>query len=130
VNADNRKYTRFELAGLTADIILSSESLDQKVALEGTVINLSYTGIKIRLTTPISEDMGNSKILIKLTMPESGIPITIHGVLKHITNNSELGLQFQSKEDQEMDSLMFECIKIASNHQQLNSISLTSNTSP
>jgi len=126
VNADNRKHTRFELAGLAADIILSSESLDQKVALEGTVINLSYTGIKIRLSSPINEDMENSEILIKLTMPESGIPIAIHGVLKHINSNSELGLQFLSKEDQEMDSLMFECVKIASNHQQLNSASLAS----
>jgi len=120
MDTDNRRHSRFNPKGLLANIILSPHSLEKETTYEGTVVDLSYTGIKIKLNTPLNKGIDESEILIKLTMPESGIPITIRGVLKHLTTNSECGLQYINQEEHEIDGLMFECIKIAHNHDQHN----------
>jgi len=120
MNTDNRQHSRFNPEGLLANIILAPHSAEKEITLEGTVIDLSYTGIKIKLKAPLNTGITDSEILIKLTMPESGIPITIRGVLKHLTATSECGLQYINQEEHEIDGLMFECVKIAHNHNQHN----------
>jgi len=55
-----------------------------------------------------------SKIRIDMEMPESDIPITIRGVIKHWNEQSEYGLHYSYEyPENEVDDLMFECIKRA-----------------
>jgi len=114
MDTDNRRHPRFNPAGLIADITIEPNSLEKKLTLKGTVIDMSYSGIKIKLNTPISNDIPESEILINITMPESGVPITIHGIIKHYTKHSECGFQYTKSKEQNVDNLMFECIKTAS----------------
>jgi len=111
---DNRKHPRFCPNGLAASISIEPPPPDEKLTFDGTVVNISYTGIKIKLSTPLNTDIPDSFLLISLKLPESGVPVTIRGMIKHL-NNTECGLQYSSEKDLEhtVDSLMFECIKIS-----------------
>ncbi len=119
MDTDKRRHPRFSPNGLTANITILPPPPDQKIILKGTIVDMSYTGIKIKLNTAIKNKLPESEITITLTMPESGVPITIRGIIKHINTDSECGLQYSEKHSEhEMDDLMFECIKIADNHTQ------------
>jgi len=119
MDTDNRKHPRFCPKGLTANISIESLPPKDKIILEGTIIDMSYTGIKIKLNTPFKESLQKSIILINLTLPESGVPITIRGTIKHLNNDSECGLQYaKTHTENDVDDLMFECIKVADNHTQ------------
>ena len=119
MDTDKRRHPRFSPNGLVASITIEPPPPDDEIILEGTVVDMSYTGIKIKLKTPIREDMPVSEILIKLIMPESGVPVSIHGFIKHLNAESECGLQYsENHPEHEVDDLMFECIKMASDHIQ------------
>ena len=119
MNKENRRYPRFCPNGLIASIIIEPPAPGINFTAEGTVIDMSYTGVKIKLTTPIDRDFTKSTILINFTLPESGVPVTIRGMIKHLTNDSEYGLQYsETNRDHEVDNLMLECIKLANDHPQ------------
>ena len=112
MNKENRRHPRFCPDNLTANISIEPPPPDKKFIIEGAVIDMSYTGIKIKLNMPIHSDISKSVILINLTLPESGIPLTIRGIIKHLNNRSECGLQYSDKHlEHKVDDLMFECIK-------------------
>jgi len=113
VETDKRKHRRFYPDNFLASITLILESSPKKkIKIEGTVVDMSYTGIKIKLDSPIDEDIQEAEIHINLMMPESGVPITIKGTIKHLQNKSEYGLQYSEKDlGLDIDHLMFECIK-------------------
>ena len=82
------------------------------IHLEGEVLDISYTGIKIKLYTPAAANL-DGKIKIRLFLPESGIPFSISGILKHQVNATELGLHYvESPGIKALDGFMFECIKL------------------
>ena len=111
---NNRKHARFNPQGLTANITLVPAPLDEEITLQGTVIDMSYSGIKIKLRSAMPSDIVESKIKINLTIPETGIPITIQGIIKHLNEQSECGLYYaENNPEHEVDELMFECIKCA-----------------
>jgi len=113
---DQRIHPRFCPNDLLAKITIAPEPPQKKINFEGTVVDMSYTGIKIKLNTPINTDITEAEIIIKLTMPESGIPVSITGNIKHLNNESEYGLQYSEKcSEQDIDNLMFECIKKVDN---------------
>jgi len=118
MDTDKRRLPRFNPAGLMAHITLEPHTKGKGRSFEGTVIDMSYTGIKIKLNTPIIEDIPESEILITLNMPESGVPITIRGIIKHLTDDTECGLQYSNSREHDMDHILFECIKVAHNHTQ------------
>ena len=114
MNSDNRKHPRFTPRGLIASITIDPPPPDKEITLEGTIIDMSYTGIKIKLTSAMPADVPDSEIKINLITPESGIPITIHGMIKHLNDQSECGVHYSKKHpEHEVDDLMFECIKSA-----------------
>lgn len=114
MNTENRKQPRFCPKNLIASISINPPPPSEKITAEGTVVDMSHTGIKIKLTTPLNIDAQESTVLISLTLPESGVPVTIRGVIKHLTNESEYGLQYLEQHlEHEADDLMFECIKAA-----------------
>lgn len=119
MDTDNRRHPRFSPNGLIANITIDPPPPADEIILEGIVVDMSYTGIRIKLNTPISDDMPVSEIMIKLTLPESGVPVSIHGIIKHLNAEAECGLQYSEKHpEHEIDDLMFECIKVADGHIQ------------
>jgi hypothetical protein len=106
---ERRTYPRFNPVGLKAKILL-----DPPVgpAVAGEVIDISYSGIKIKLDEPKADDM-DGKVRIELFLPNSGIPFAISGILKHQHNMTEVGLHYVDNPDViSMDSLIFECTKL------------------
>jgi len=119
MDTDNRRHRRFSPNGLVANITIAPPLPADEITFEGVVVDMSYTGIKIKLNTPISDDMSASEILIELIMPESGVPVSIHGIIKYLNSEAECGLQYSEKHpEHKVDDLMFECIKVAEDHIQ------------
>ena len=84
---------------LAANITIEPIPPADEIILEGIVVDMSYTGIKIKLNKPLRGDIPVSDILIKLTLPESGVQVSIHGIIKHLNTGSECGLQYSEKEE-------------------------------
>lgn len=119
MDTDKRKHPRFSPNGLEANINIDLPPPGGEINLEGTVIDMSYTGVKIKLNHPFNTNISESQILINLTLPESGVPVSIRGVIKHISPEAEYGLQYsEMHSEQNVDDLMFECIKLAASHLQ------------
>lgn len=111
LQAERRRSPRYCPKGLRAAICL--EPSHDLAYMEGEVVDISYTGIKIRLDTPTAGHMAG-KIRIQVQMPESGIPLTITGILKHQSTPTDIGLNYaESSNVIELDKFMFECIKLA-----------------
>lgn len=119
MDTDQRTHPRFNLIGLMTHITIEPHLEEKEIALEGVVLDLSYSGIKIKLDTPILNNFQDREIRITLTMPESGVPITIHGIIKHLVDDHTCGLQYTSHHDDKIDDFMFECIKNADNNVQI-----------
>jgi PilZ domain len=109
--AERRQSPRFNPRDLKASIMF--ESSHDPVSLEGEVVDISYTGIKIKLKKPMPANR-DGKVKIQLFLPESGIPFSISGILKHQLNSRELGLHYvDSPGVTVLDGFMFECIKLS-----------------
>ncbi len=78
---------------------------------------MSYSGIKIRLKELLAHDVEYAELRISLILPEFGMPVSIHGMIKHFVDHHECGLQYADKHtEDEMDGLMFECVKLTLHH--------------
>ncbi len=110
---EKRSHQRFVPEGLLADIKIIAAQSGVIQITQGVVMDMSYTGIRIHLLTPLSLEIGSLQIKITLTMPESGIPITINGMIKRISDDIELGCYFGNNHlENDLDPLMFECVKL------------------
>lgn len=110
---EKRKYPRYNPVGLDACVTIIATDSEYESTYEGIVIDFSYMGIKIKLNEPIKSNITECEIRIELTLPESGIPLTIRGKVKHISNQDEYGVQLVEEEkNYNLEELMFECIKI------------------
>lgn len=108
--AERRQSPRIHPFGLKASIYL--EPSHEPAFMEGEVVDISYTGIKIRLNTPTANGL-DGKIKIQLFLPDSGIPLSITGILKHQSPKNEIGMHYiQGPNVLEMDRFMFECTKL------------------
>ncbi len=118
---EKRKHPRFKPHGVRACIRIGPISdVDDGILLEGEVVDISYRGIKIRLNQPLHNSIDHGEIKIDITMPQSGVPISIHGLIKHIREHHECGLQFAGNHSERcVDKLMFECIKLADHSVQI-----------
>lgn len=117
---EKRTHPRFKPQGLQASITIDPPAADAKVVLAGEIVDMSYNGIKIRLDKPLLIDIDHGEIKIEITMPQSGIPVSIHGLIKHVREQYECGLQFtRNHSEQGVDELMFECIKLANQPVQI-----------
>lgn len=83
----------------------------EPVTIEGDVMDISFTGLKIRLKAPIADNMAGG-IRIQLVLPDTGIPFFITGILKHQASPTEFGLHYiDSPNVVDMDKFIFECVK-------------------
>ncbi|WP_428355026.1 PilZ domain-containing protein [Methyloprofundus sp.] len=109
MHSEKRRHPRVEPNDLSAQILISRPP-DEELTMDGVVVDLSYSGIKIKLNSPLVAKV-KDKITITLKLPKTGIPIRIHGVIIHCHTESECGVHFidpLAKKD--MDGLMFECV--------------------
>ncbi|MEQ1559140.1 MAG: PilZ domain-containing protein [Methyloglobulus sp.] len=107
--SERRQSPRFNPSGLKANIWVESHEPSQ---LEGDVIDISFTGIKIRLKSPVAGDMVG-KIRIDLFLPDTCIPFSISGILKHRATPIDLGIRYiDSSNVIDLDKFMFECEKL------------------
>jgi len=117
---EQRTQPRFVADNLTAHITVKPPSADKKITVNGKLIDMSYTGIKIRLNTPLPDILDYGEIKIVIMLPQSGIPISIQGIIRHDNEKNEYGVQFSDQHKQQtVDRLMFECIKQARQSVQL-----------
>jgi hypothetical protein len=113
VVTENRDRKRFNPEGLAAHIIIDPPPPEDEIVIDGQVVDMSYSGIKIRLKEPLAHDVEEAELRISLVLPESGVPVSIHGMIKHVADQQECGLQYADKHtEDEMDDLMFECVKL------------------
>jgi hypothetical protein len=109
---DKRKHARIKPDDLSAVITISPPAPDNQITLKGLVLDMSASGIKIKLFSAMPANIPKSKIKIDMVMPKSGLPITIKGIIKRLDNQSECGIKYhQEHPDKTLDNLMFECIK-------------------
>jgi PilZ domain-containing protein len=117
---EKRHHPRFFPQGLHANIAIKPALSHEEVALNGEIVDMSYSGIKIRLQKPLQIDLDNAEVRISLILPQSNLPVSINGMIKHIVDNKDFGLQFSSSHtEQSVDNLMFECIKLSRHPAQL-----------
>ena len=110
---ENRFRKRFHPEGLAARIIINP-ALEGEIIIEGQVLDMSYGGIKIKLKEPFVHAVEEAELSISLVLPESGVPVSIRGRIKHIVNREEYGLKYCERHTEfELDDLMFECVKLA-----------------
>lgn len=106
---EKRNHKRIKPKGLQADVVFNTN--DQEVTLEADIIDISYSGIRVKLKKPITADMvGN--IRINMILPESKAPFCVHGILKHQTSEDECGLYYTDHVHGSIDDLMFECVEL------------------
>lgn len=76
------------------------------------MVDMSYSGIRIRLLSEMPQNLPDSNVKIVLTLPSSGICCTIKGSIRHINADSEVGLHYSDyHKENEVDAFMFECVK-------------------
>lgn len=109
---ERRLHPRLAVKDLKAHITISRSS-EETIDIEGQVIDISYTGIKISLDSPLPMAVeGLLKIVIIL--PQSRIPLTIHGEIRHMSPGLNCGMQYiESSSEENLDRLMFECVRIS-----------------
>ncbi|NOU14126.1 MAG: PilZ domain-containing protein [Methylococcaceae bacterium] len=108
---DQREFPRFNPKGLTAHVTLEHDT-DEQIEVTGEILDISYSGIRLKLTAALPVTI-NDKLKIKLILPESGIPLTISGVIKHEISELEFGLHYDgptSKSD--YHEIVLECFKL------------------
>lgn len=114
MEADKRSHKRFNPEGLAAHIIIDPPPPDEEIVIDGMVVDMSYSGIKIRLKQPLGHEVAEAELRISIVLPESQVPVSIHGMIKHVQEQHECGLQYADRHSEdELDSLMFECVKYA-----------------
>jgi hypothetical protein len=117
---NNRKHVRFNPKGLKATITIYQPLVNGDIHLKGNVIDMSYSGIRIKLLSAMPAGLADSKIKIAVTMPKSGISITIKGSIRHFNEQAEYGMHYSENHNKHaVDDFMFECIKTAEPHHTL-----------
>ncbi len=110
---DKREHPRYIPLDLNAAITISPPPPKERIYLEGTVIDMSQNGIKIKLHSTMPNNIPTSKILINIIMPQSGLPVKIRGSIRHITDESECGINYNDDHNEDdLQDLLFECIKV------------------
>jgi len=109
---EHRTHPRFVADNIMAKIAVKPPPPNKEFIVDGKLIDMSYTGIKIKLKYPLPSYINYSEIKIVIIMPKSGIPISIQGIIRYCNEQNEYGLQFSDQADEQtVDKLVFECIK-------------------
>ena len=109
MKSEKRVHKRIKPKGLQAGITFNSKQ--KEIALDAEILDISYSGIRVKLKQPIAADLSGN-IRINMVLPESNTPFCVHGILKHHTTNDECGLHYVDHVHGSIDDLMFECVEL------------------
>lgn len=109
MDTEKRNHRRLKPKGLQADVVINSA--DQEIALDAEILDISYTGIRVKLKGPLVSEI-NGHIKITMILPESGAAFSVHGILKHRHSDSECGVHYVDHLEGSIDDVMFECIEL------------------
>ncbi len=107
---ERRRHHRVKPKNVQADV-LSAVPSEVEISLTGEILDISRTGIRIKLRKPLGKKV-NDNLKITMTLPESGVPFTVHGTLKHLHSDTEYGVHYTHHIDGSVDDMLFECVKL------------------
>lgn len=107
---EKRSQRRVKPKNVKADVF-STLSSDQEIALKAEILDISRTGIRIKLCEPLDTSL-HDRLKITMFLPESGAPFIVHGMLKHQHAETEYGLHLSDHVEGSVDDLIFECISL------------------
>jgi len=107
---ERRNHHRVKPKNVQADVH-SSLSSKPETALSGEILDISRTGIRLKLNKPLGKKV-NDNLKITMVSPESGTPFTVHGTLKHLHSDTEYGVHYTDHIDGSIDDILFECVKL------------------
>lgn len=113
MNAERRNRPRFNPEGLSAHLIIEPTLTQDSIVIEGSIVDMSYSGIRLRLHQRLQQTFEEAHIRIVIDLPQSGVPLSIQGMIRHVHEQTDCGLQYADHQEQELDDCMFECIKSA-----------------
>lgn len=109
---EKRQHPRVKIQELHAEICVSAADPFQRCILQGSVLDMSNTGIKIKLLTAMPKIPAHSNISIVLTNVNLSTPLKIKGMLRHVSADNECGIAFSSQTSTlEVDEFVFECVR-------------------
>ncbi len=108
---ERRNHNRVNPKDMSAEI-LSIPYSESETSLTGKILDISRTGIRIKLNKTLGKSI-NDKLKITMLLPESGTPVTVHGVLKHLHSDKEYGVHYTHHIDGSIDDMLFECVKLS-----------------
>lgn len=109
MKSEKRNHKRIKPKGLKAGLVFNSKN--QEIALDADILDISYSGIRVKLKKPIAADM-EGNIRINMTLPESNAPFCVHGILKHRASDDECAFHYVDHIHGSIDDLMFECVEL------------------
>jgi hypothetical protein len=111
MKSEKRNHQRLKPKGLQAGVTFYSEI--PETVLDAEILDISYSGIRVKLKEPIACNI-NGPIKITMKLPDSGLPFSVHGILKHQHSDLECGVHYVDHVEGSIDDLMFECIDLDS----------------
>ena len=84
---------------------------NREVLLDADIVEISYSGIKVKLKTAIASDI-IGRIKITMTLPESGVSFSVHGILKRQATGPECIAEHRVPVEESIDDVIFECIEL------------------
>ena len=107
---DRRSHRRIKPENVQADVFQSHFS-DQEIEINAEILDISRTGIRIKLSNPIDTSIHNN-LKITMRLPDSGAPFTVHGTLKHQYSETEIGIHYTDHVEGSIDDILFDCIEL------------------
>ncbi len=95
--------------GFPTAIMFNSTS--QEIALDADILDISYTGIRVKLKQPIASNIVGY-IKITMILPESGTPFSVHGILSHRHTAYASAVHYSDHIVGSIDDVMFLCIEL------------------
>ncbi|WP_026377460.1 PilZ domain-containing protein [Aestuariibacter salexigens] len=117
MNTEQRNHHRFSPKGVHALIDFSHPQQSEHIYLEGYMLDMSYSGIRIKLLDALPNSLRDGHVHITLTLPMSKMQCVIKGDIKHINSTTEMGVGYAPFHcESEMDAFIFECVKHVEDH--------------
>jgi PilZ domain-containing protein len=110
MNKEKRSHRRVKTKKLKADVHSFNDD-GEEIPLDAKILDISRSGIRIRLSRPLRPDMG-TKLRITMQLPDSGQPFTVHGKLQNQHTENEYGLHYTDHVDGSVDDILFEFVKM------------------
>ena len=109
---EKRQYPRYKTTKLKALVSLFISPHTVSVEIEGDVLDVSMTGVKIKLYGELPANLGEARVKISLSSAHSKVPMQINGMIRYKSLTTQYGLQFAADNaPQAINDFLFECAR-------------------